>query len=773
VKISGLKRKIIKMYIAEPSSKRELKNIKLTADLTVVGGGLAGVCAAIAAAREGIKVVLIQDRPVLGGNASSEVRLWALGATSHQGNNNRWSREGGVINEIMEENTWRNKEGNPIFFDALLLEKVRAEENITLLLNTSMIDATKANEETIKSVRAYSTQDFILYDIESPLFCDASGDGILGYMAGAAYRVGAEGAEEFGEPFAPEKDFGELLGHTIYFYTKDTGAPVEYVAPEFALKADEIPNVIPRFNQITSKSHGTSLWWLEYGGRLDTIDDTEEIKWELWKVAYGVWDYLKNSGKFPEMVNKTLEWIGNIPGKRESRRFEGDYMISQSDVIEQKRHADAVSFGGWAVDLHPADGLYSELSPCVQFHSKGVYQIPYRTMYSRNITNLFTAGRVISASHIAFGSTRVMMTTAHSGQAVGVAAAMCKESNAVPRDLFEAGAMKELQTRLVRTGQYLPFIEVDDEADLGLNAKVEVSSERKLDCLPHSDKTASMNAARALLIPVDKGTMPAITFLFNVEYDTDITFQLRTSERLGNYTPDTIVAEKKCAVSAGKGVPLSVDFDSELDQTQYVFACVMPCDGVEMILSDELISGVMSVAHIADPKVAKNAVQTPAAGSGFDSFEFWIPERRPGGLLPAVDINPPVKAFGKEQLQTIYTRPMIQSNTWIAANDDAAPAITLNWDETQIISKVVLYFDVDWDHAMECVQFGHFDRAMPFCVKSFTLTDAAGSVLAQSENNHHGRVEIVLDKAIETDGLKLEINKTHGAPAAVNAIKVY
>jgi hypothetical protein len=267
--------------------------------------------------------------------------------------------------------------------------------------------------------------------------------------------------------------------------------------------------------------------------------------------------------------------------------------------------------------------------------------------------------------------------------------------------------------------------------------------------------------------------VPAFTFWFNVAHDTEIVFQLRTSERVGNYTPDIVLAEKKYAVSAGSSVPITINFNSVLDQAQYLFACVMPCEGVEMILSEELISAVMSVAHIADPKVAKNAVQHPPEGSGFDSFEFWIPQRRPGGQLPAVEINPPVHAFGKEQLQTNATRPLISSNTWVAANEDPNPTITLRWDKVQTIRKVVLHFDVDWDHAMESVQFGHFDRAMPFCVKSFRLTDAAGTLLAQAEDNHHGRVEILLDTAIQTDGLKLEIHATHGSPAAVNAIKVY
>ena len=158
------------------------------------------------------------------------------------------------------------------------------------------------------------------------------------------------------------------------------------------------------------------MWWLEYGGRFDTVHETEKIKWELWKVVYGIWDHIKNSGEFPDAGNLTPDWAGMILGKRESRRFEGDYMLIQQDVVEQRPHYDAVSFGGWSIDLHPADGVFSEKPGCNQWHSKGVYQIPYRCMYSRNIRNLFLAGRIISASHAAFGSSRVMATCIMAGR---------------------------------------------------------------------------------------------------------------------------------------------------------------------------------------------------------------------------------------------------------------------------------------------------------------------------------------------------------------------
>jgi hypothetical protein len=758
------------MILSEPTLCRELKKIQLQADLTIVGGGLAGTCAAITAAREGVKVVLIQDRPVLGGNASSEVRLWALGATSHQGNNNRWSREGGVINEIAVENLWRNREGNPLFLDAVLLEKVKAEANITLLLNTAVVGLDKDGDSRIKTVHGFCSQNSTLYDVSSPMFCDASGDGIVGYLAGAAYRVGAESADEFNEPFAPDESYGELLGHTIYFYGKDTGAPVKYVAPDFALK--DIKE-IPRHNQIEVKQYGCALWWLEYGGRMDTVHDTEAIKWELWKVAYGVWDHIKNSGKYPEAANQTLEWIGTIPGKRESRRFEGDLMLSQSDIVEQKRHEDAVSFGGWAIDLHPADGLYSERSGCHQYHSKGVYQIPYRTMYSRNIDNLFMTGRLISASHVAFGSTRVMMTCAHNAQAVGMAAAMCHEAGLSPRDLLEPSKMQVLQRRLRRSGQYIPHLSLpEDNQNLVNSATISASSEGLLAGFKASGEFASMDCARALLLPVQAGPMPELTFTFCSEADHVIEVQLRRSSIEGNFTPDEILESVQVPVPAGAAVAVPVSFKTAMAESEYAFVCILACPGVQIAQSAAYQTGVMSLVHTANKKVAKSAVQEPTEGSGFDRFEFWLPERRPDGKLPAVTINPPIPAFGVEQLSSEYARPLIQSNAWVADPADAKPTLNLKWDQPQEIQKVVLYFDVDYDHAMETVQWHHPEDAMPFCVKHYRLLDAQGAVLAEDVENYQGRVEIRLAAPLKTDGLTLELLDTHGAPASLFSVQV-
>lgn len=750
---------------------RPLHSVALSVDLAVVGGGLAGTCCAIAAAREGLRVVLVQDRPVLGGNASSEVRLWALGATSHMGNNNRWAREGGVIDEIFVENLHRNPEGNPHLFDALLLDKVAAEPGIALLLNTAVIDVRKSNEETISGVHAFCSQNETFYDVTAPLFCDASGDGIVGFRAGAHFRMGAESRAEFGEKFASEDECGDLLGHTIFFYSKDTGRPVRFVPPGFAL--DDITR-IPRFGQIAAADHGCQFWWLEYGGCLDTVHETEAIKWELWKVVYGVWNYIKNSGKFPEAENLTLEWIGSIPGKRESRRFEGDYLLTQQDVIEQRRHGDAVSYGGWAIDLHPADGVYSAKAGCTQWHSKGVYQIPYRCLYSRNITNLFLAGRIVSVSHIAFGSTRVMATVAHAAQAAGMAAAICRQNNLRPRELLAPERMRELQTRLLRTGHYIPHVNHVEPANLAETAVAEASSTLLLGSLPHGGLSVELDCPRAMLLPVAAGRVPRMTLLVDARAQTEIEIQLRGSEREGNFTPDTTLAVIRACVPAGTGKPVTVDFGLSLDRAQYLFLCVMPAEGVRLALSDKRLTGFLALRHGANKKVAKEAVQSPGCDTGVDSFEFWIPERRPGGHNFAIAFEPPLAAFAPCNVLTGPSRPTMATNAWAASFDDPRPSLTLAWDTPQTVGRIEVLFDTDFDHAMESVQWGHPERAMPFCVRHYRILDAGGAVIAECSDNHQTRNTVVLSQPVQTNRITVECLASHGpCPAAIFQVRCY
>jgi hypothetical protein len=751
--------------------ERRLKLVRLESDLVVVGGGLAGTCCAITAARAGLRVTLIQDRPVLGGNSSSEVRLWVLGATSHLGNNNRWAREGGVVDELLLENQFRNPEGNPLIWDTILLEKAVEEPRLTLLLNTAVHDLEKTGPDRIRSVRAFCSQNSTAYEATAPLFVDASGDGIVGFLAGAAFRIGAEASAEFGEGFAPATAGHDLLGHSLYFYSKDTGQPVKFTPPSFALR--DITQV-PRYRDFNAADHGCRLWWIEYGGVRDTVHDTEEIKWELWKVAYGVWDYIKNSGKFPEAENLTLEWVGTIPGKRESRRFEGDYMLIQQDLVEQRTHADAVSAGGWAIDLHPPEGVYSPLAGCQQWHAKGVYQIPYRCLYSRNISNLFLAGRIISASHVAFGSARVMATCAHSAQAVALAAALCREHGVEPRAVASGPLLAQLQMALLRAGQFIPGLALHDPADLARRARLTSSSIFELAKLPPGPDRLKLDASWAMLLPLSAGACPTFTFFADVAAPTVVEFELRTAERPGNFTPEVTLGRLALPVNAGAGQSLTVKFPVSLDQPRYAFVCVAANSALQIHLSDLRLTGVLSVTQSFNKSVGKAPRQEPPAGAGFDRFEFWLPVRRPGGKNFALEIDPPLRAFEVGNLCNGLDRPTQAANAWLARLDDPAPELALEWPEPATLAKLVLHFDSDFDHPLESVLMGHVERVSPFCIPAVRVHDETGNVVGELADNHLSRREIRFDPPLISRRLTLRLSPPQsGAPAALFAVRAF
>ncbi len=744
--------------------KRNSKTIELVCDLGITGGGTAGVCAAITAARKGIKVVLIQDRPVLGGNASSEVRLWILGATSHMGNNNRWSREGGVINEILVENLYRNPEGNAVIFDTVLLEKVLNEENITLLLNTSVYDVTKSGDTKIESLKAFNSQNSTEYIVKAPLFCDASGDGIVAFKAGASFRMGAESKEEFGELFAPDKSYGELLGHSMYFYSKETSKPVKYIPPSYALK--DI-TTIPRYKAIGKDDKGCRFWWFEYGGRHDTIHDTEDIKYELWKVIYGVWDYIKNSGDFEGVENMTLEWVATVPGKRESRRFEGLYMMKQQDIIEQKKFDDAIAFGGWAIDLHPADGVYSELSGCTQWHSKGIYDIPYRSFVSKDIDNLFLAGRIISATHVAFGSTRVMATTGFCAQAVGMAAVMCLENNINPAEILENGHIKRLQNELNVIGQSILNIPIQEESNLFNSAKVEATSNLVLSEIPFNGDWFQLNISAAQMLPLKEDEKYSFKVLAKAEETTSLIVELRTSEKVENYTPEIILETQEFKLKEGEQT-VEINFSKEFPKEQYGFVTFLSNEKVKLKTSNQRYTGVMSVFNGVNKAVSNNGKQVPPANIGVDTFEFWTPHRRPNGENIAMTITPEIESFNCKNLGNGFVRPNKTVNAWVADLNDENPTLKVIWDEEKNISEIKLFLDPDYDHPMESTLMGHPEDVVPFCIRNYVIKDLEGEVLRKVESNYQTIDIFKPEKPLNLKGFIVEAeHPSEDVPAAI------
>lgn len=237
-----------------------MKQETIQTDITVVGGGLAGVCAAIAAARQGQRVALVQNRPVLGGNASSEVRVWVSSATAH--GTQRVARETGIMGELFCENQFVNQEGNPYLWDAVVLEAVKREPNIQLFLNTDVHHLSMQDDSHIHSVTGWQMGSERELIFKSAFFLDCTGDGLVGHLAGAAYRIGREARDEYGESLAPDTADDYVLGSTILFYTKDEGRPVPFVAPGFAIDISQTS--IPERRIIKSGDNGCFYWWIEW-----------------------------------------------------------------------------------------------------------------------------------------------------------------------------------------------------------------------------------------------------------------------------------------------------------------------------------------------------------------------------------------------------------------------------------------------------------------------------------------------------------------------------
>ncbi|MCE9615377.1 MAG: FAD-dependent oxidoreductase [Lentisphaerae bacterium] len=417
----------------------------LDVDVCVVGGGMAGLCAALAAARHGARTVLIQDRPVLGGNASSEIRMWICGA--HGAGN----KETGLLEEIQLENAYRNHGLVYSVWDHVLYGKAVFQPNLRLLLNTTCVDAVMDGNR-IAGIRAWQLTSQTWFTVNSRIFIDCSGDSILGATTGAAFRYGREARTEFDEDIEPPTADRKTMGNSILIQSRKTGRPQPFTPPSWAYVFDS-----PRFFETRMRGVNTqNFWWMEIGGIHDTCRDAEYIRDELLKIAYGVWDYVKNrASDRAEAADWAIEWIGSLPGKRESRRYEGPHILTQNDIREGGRFDDIVAYGGWSMDDHHPAGLLYPGKPTIFHPAPSPYGIPYRCLYSRNLANLLFAGRNISATHAALSSTRVMATCSLLGQAAGTAAALCVAQSLTPAGVYP-NHIATLQQALMEDDVWLP-----------------------------------------------------------------------------------------------------------------------------------------------------------------------------------------------------------------------------------------------------------------------------------------------------------------------------
>jgi len=455
---------------------------EIRTEILVAGGGMAGVCCALAAARNGAEVILAQDRPVLGGNASSEIRMHIVGADCSGARGKALeveAREGGIIEEIRLENAVNNPQRSASVFDLILYDKCRSEPTLTLMLNTSVTDC-DVEGTIIKWATLENHSSEQRCRISADIFIDCTGDGGMGARAGAFYREGRESGSEFSESLAPMKSDSEKLGTTLMFQAKDHGVPMPFTPPPWARRFSEQDlKLRPHADVARGDDLGLDYgyWWAEWGGDLNTITDNEKIRDELLAIMMGIWDHIKNGGEHGA-ENWALEWIGFLPGKRESRRFTGQYTLTQNDILESRLFIDAIAYGGWPIDTHPAGGIDSvEIEPCNQLPVPELYDIPLSSCISGNIGNLMFAGRNISTTHIAFASTRVMATSAVIGQGVGTTAAFAINKHLQPSDLSSRkDIIHGIQQQLLRDNAFLIGVRNSNPEDLAGKASICASS---------------------------------------------------------------------------------------------------------------------------------------------------------------------------------------------------------------------------------------------------------------------------------------------------------
>lgn len=447
-------------------------------DFVVVGAGPGGVPAAIAAARHGLKTALITGRPTVGGNASREGTIGLDGAASHH----LGYHETGIVNEIK-----RIREYKKCSWQEAMETLIASEKNITVFCNELCISA-DTQDSVIKSVTTINALTLEKSLFSGNMFADCSGDAWLGYYAGANYRIGREAKWQYDEAFAPEAPDTLTMSGCVCaqpdpnenkyrgFKAIVTDKPQPFTAPDWAVK-------LPEGSELGRTPFGCGLdapWWVENSTDYDDLWDDEFCRDQLIRIVIGYFDWLKNSWEGRnKCVNYKLVRLALHNSKRENRRLVGDYVLNQNDFDGMTDFDDAVTYGGWSIDLHNLKGIFSgKEGPFYANQFVPLTPIPFRCLYSKNIKNLLMAGRCISVSHIALGCTRVESTIATEGQVIGTAAAICVNKGITPRDIY-INEMQEFRQLLLKDDITILGLKNEDKADLARTAFVTADSVSK------------------------------------------------------------------------------------------------------------------------------------------------------------------------------------------------------------------------------------------------------------------------------------------------------
>ena len=743
------------------SERKEILNF----DLVVCGGGLAGVCAAISASRLGLKTVLVQDRSVLGGNSSSEIRVPLAGAA----NGNPWAREGGIIEELVlteRVNNFTSRRESQIndVWDLVLYDKCRQEKNLSLYLDTS-VRQVKKKAGRLVSVLASQLGSEREFEIQGAFFVDSTGDGVVAALAGAEYRMGRESQTEFDEKWAPaEPDMG-IMGSSLLFGVKDVGEPVPFRPPTWAIKYTADSPVLAKRDHHRLPGH----WWLEVGPPYDTISENADIRDELMRHLLGVWDHLKNQEDHG-FANYALDWIAKTPGKRESRRVIGDYILTGNDISSGRIFPDAVAHGGWYFDLHTpggilASGEYPEPTfsdeSLMDLRAVPVYSIPLRSLYSKDIENLFLAGRDISVTHVAMGSTRLMSTCAALGQAVGTCAYFCKQQNILPREAVAAGIGK-IQQQLLKDDVYVPGVKNEDPDDMARTARVSASSSAPL-CFAEPTVPRVLDIPFGELIPVSTDRLEVIGFTMAAEKNTDVTLRLRRTEQTCDFTSEEDLAVVSVMVPSGE--KRWVDFPISADVCPKSLYWLTLDANPEITLYGSREFAPTGAVPIHKPH-SRWLYLKPVEPAGWDIQPGWG---------PCLRTEPVQYPYEPENILSGVTRSDRWTNVWVSHPGQPLPQYAvLEFERPVSFTTIQLVFDTNLGLCQNTLLPAW--RAPAETVRDYCIwyeSDSRWKELGCYQDNFLRRC-VHKFEAMTADKIKVEVLSTWGSPSArVFEIRLY
>lgn len=748
-----------------------MNEINVEADIVVAGGGLAGTFAAIASARLGCRTVLIQDRPVLGGNASSELLVGISGADCSGGALTRYARETGLIDEFALSLLHRssNYASSAPLHSVILWEMVKKEPNLSCYLNTSVRGVKTDSNGNITSILANQTSTEKDFVFAGKIFIDCTGHGTLGYLAGAKFRMGREARTEFRESMALEIADNKTMGNSLIFCARDMGRPVPFIPPAWARKFpkdEDLPFRHPAKEKIDQQSdEAWGYWWIEYGGQRNTIGDAEEIHDELLRILFGVWDHMKNTGDHG-VANYAITWISPFPSRRESRRIIGDYIMNENDLRERTVFPDRVAYGGWPIDIHPPEGIYSKEPPCSHEYLSSLCSIPLRSLYSKNVPNLLFAGRNISVTHVALGTVRVMATCAVMGQAAGTAAALCSRHQVMPREL-QKKFIHALQQQLIKDDCYIVGVHNEDADDLTCHAVVTASSEQTLS-ISQADGWHELTQPCAQMFPVSAGRIETIDLYLRSTHDAPVTARLvlHAAKGINDFESDQEIAAATAVVKAGQETWVRFNLNTDIAPNGF-YRVHLPA-----------IPDVFWAVQSHPPLGTNRAVFLQGESPAWRSFSRSGALQNQRGVF-LFRLHPESKPYGPANVRSGMTRPETWTNIWISDPHEALPHfVDVLFSQPRMIHGIRLVFDDDLDTNIYLPPpWGRMGQGIPeTLVKDYRLLtqspDGWKELLTVHDNYQRCRVHDV--NTIRTDGLRIECLTTHGtSEARIYEIRVY